>query len=454
MPDNDDATGPWALRAACIIAACIIATVLGILPFATTSLPVVPPFLPICATTVCIVEGLTAYFLAIKFRASGEVFLGALAGAYGFVVVTAFLQLLIFPGVFTAAGLLGAGPQSAVWMWVIWHTGYPLLALLALLTRQLPASPRGRRVGIALMLGGPAAAAFFTCLAIAGGGVLPQLLQNISYHGVGQRSAGVLVLVTNITALAACIRLTRLRELVSLWLAVALLASLGDSVLGIAADSRYSAGWYVGRYMAVVSSSVVLCAIIFEFSRLYGKLVDANRNLASRALHDGLTGAFNRGYLIEQFPREVGRAVRSKSPLCLMMIDVDHFKSYNDIHGHQAGDDCLIGVVGAITSSLRRPTDFVARYGGEEFAVVLPGTGREGAMQVIAAMRGAVQGLTLPATARGGPVTVSVGLACFDPAEDLFAPEELIRRADLALYQAKQNGRDAVFEFAAAPVAL
>jgi len=254
-------------------------------------------------------------------------------------------------------------------------------------------------------------------------------------------------MAANIVALAACIRITRLRDLLSLWLAVALLASLGDAVLVLGAGARYSLGWYGGRILSVVSSSVVLCVLIFEFSRLYGRLVKANRSLASRALHDGLTGAFNRGYFVEQFPREIGRAIRDKTPLSLLMIDVDHFKSYNDIHGHQTGDACLIGITGAIKDILRRPTDFLARYGGEEFAVVLPGTGREGAAQLIAALRGAVRNLNLPQAASGGPVTISLGVATFHPGTDTFAPEELIRRADIALYQAKHSGRDAVREF-------
>jgi len=430
----------------------LIAAVLAILPFGSVSLPVIVPFIPIFATTVFLVEGLTAYFLAIQFRASGETFLGALAGAYGFVMVTAILQLLIFPGVFSKTGLLGAGPQSAIWVWVIWHTGYPVFAGLALLTRLLPATPRFRHAGLALMLGGPATAALFAYLAIAGGGVLPPLIHGASYQALRHSPAASVVLAANILALGACIRLTRLRDLLSLWLAVALLASLGDAVLVLGAGARYSLGWYGGRILSVVSSSVVLCVLIFEFSRLYGQLVKANRSLVSRALHDGLTGAFNRGYFVEQFPREIGRAIREKTPLSLVMIDVDHFKSYNDIHGHQTGDECLIGITGAIRDILRRPTDFLARYGGEEFAVVLPGTGREGAAQLIAALRRAVRNLKLPPAASGGPVTISLGVATFDPGTDSFAAEELIRRADIALYQAKHSGRDTAREFEPARV--
>jgi diguanylate cyclase (GGDEF)-like protein len=450
--DEHAETGPSSFWAASIVAACIIAAVLVILPFGSTSLPVIPPFVPMANTTVCIVEGLTAYFLAIQFRASGEAFLGALAGAYGFVMVTAVLQLLIFPGVFTKTGLLGAGPQSAIWLWVMWHAGFPALAGLAMATRLLPDSSRLRRAGVALMLGGPAAAVLFGYLSIAGGGVLPPLIHGASYQALRHSPAAALVLASNVVALVACIRLTGLRSLLSLWLAVTLLANLGDAVLVIIASARYSLGWYSARTLSVLSSSVLLCVMISEFARLHERLASANRSLAARALHDGLTGAFNRGYFSELLPREISRAIRGKAPLSLLMIDVDHFKLYNDIHGHQTGDACLIGIVGGIMDVLRRPTDFVVRYGGEEFAVVLPGTGRDGAAQMIAEIRCAVRRLELPAAASGGPVTISLGVATFDPRLDLIAPEELIRRADLALYTAKRSGRDAVCEFEAASV--
>jgi len=453
-PEEQHAIGVGAAWFAGIGAAFIVAAVLIILPFAAMALPVIDPFIPMFATTVCLVEGLTSYFLAIQFRATGDIFLGALAGTYCFTIVLAVLQLLIFPGVFAQTGLLGAGPQSAIWVWVIWHIGYPVFATLALLTRLLPQKPRFRHAGLVLMLGAPAIAALLGYFAIAGGGLLPPLIHDVSYMAIRRSPAGPILLVANFIALAACIRITRLRDRLSLWLAIALLASLGDVVLAFAAGARYTLGWYGGRILSVVSASTVLCVLIFEFSRLYGQLVKANHSLTNRALCDGLTGAFNRSYFAEQFPREIGRSIRYKTPLSLLMIDVDHFKSYNDIHGHQAGDECLIGIVGAIKNILRRPTDFLARYGGEEFVVVLPGTGRDGAAQLIAALRRAVRSLNLPPAASGGAVTVSLGVATFDPLSDSFAPEELIRRADLALYQAKRGGRDTAREFEATPVVV
>jgi diguanylate cyclase (GGDEF)-like protein len=302
-----------------------------------------------------------------------------------------------------------------------------------------------------LMIGGPVMALLLADLAINGGGVLPALIHGTSYTALRESPAGAAVIGANVAALAACIGLTRLRDLLSLWVAVALLASLGDSVLVLAAASRYSLGWYTGRLLSVIYSSVVLCVLIQEFTRLYARLVKANTVLAERALHDGLTGAFNRFYLAEQIPRELRRASRDKKPLSLLMIDVDHFKSFNDAHGHQAGDECLAGIAGAIATILRRPGDFFARYGGEEFAAVLPGTHLRDAMRIADGLREAVKARGFRRDHAGdATVTISIGIATFDPATGPLTPEALIHRADQALYHAKHEGRDRAKFFEAA----
>ncbi len=437
----------WPRRVAGLVAGLIVLVTAALLPVSQRPIAEIQPFLPMYATTEFLISGLTAYFLAIQFRSSREPFLGALAGAYGFVAVVATIQALIFPGAFSANGLLGAGPQSAAWMWMVWHTGYPLFILAALCVQvarlRNGGAARLNRISMLLMLGGPLAALCLAWGLVGGSGMLPQLIADNSYHGASNTLAAPVVLAANLVALLACLRVTRLRDLLSLWVAVALLTSLCDAVLMLTAQARYALGWYGGQVLSVVSSSIVLCVLIFEFDRLYGRLLSSNAGLAQRVMYDALTGAYNRGYFIEQFPREVRRAVRERTPLSLLMVDVDHFKAYNDDRGHQMGDQCLIAIVGAIRKVTRRPADFIARYGGEEFAIVLPGTDSTGAVQIAEAVRGEIFELSL---LRGeinlGLVTASLGIATFDPEVDEFEADELIRRADQALYQAKRTGRD------------
>jgi diguanylate cyclase (GGDEF)-like protein len=127
------------------------------------------------------------------------------------------------------------------------------------------------------------------------------------------------------------------------------------------------------------------------------------------------------------------------------MLDLDHFKSLNDIYGHQYGDDCLIQVVRALQASAQRSADLVARYGGEEFAIILPDTDRDGALRIAESMRAAVVSLGLPH--EGSPthpaVTISAGVTTFHPPADASAAH-IIRAADRALYDAKHLGRNRV----------
>jgi diguanylate cyclase (GGDEF)-like protein len=428
--------------------AVLVVTATGLmLPFSARPFPILTPFLTIFATTVCLVESLTAYFLAFQFRSSRDPFLAGLSGAYGFTAVIVFFQILVFPGQFSLTGLLGAGPQSAIWIWVFWHGGFPVFVTFALLLRSHRLT-RGQehllpRIGAALMAAGPLTAAGLAYLAIAGKHFLPPIITG-QYYGVLTHSLIAPALeALAIMAIGVCLWTTRLRDLLTLWIAVALVTGLADIVLAMTAASRYSLGWYGGRVLSVISSSIVLCVLIFEFSKLYDQLIKINRGLSERAIRDGLTGAFNRGYFIEQFPREMRRAARDRATLSLLMIDVDHFKAYNDLRGHQMGDQCLIAVVGALRATVRRPADFIARYGGEEFAVVLPGTNAAGAARLAQAIREAVRGRALSADDKTGAlVTVSAGIATFDARYDAFTGEELVRRADVALYQAKAGGRD------------
>jgi len=172
------------------------------------------------------------------------------------------------------------------------------------------------------------------------------------------------------------------------------------------------------------------------------KLIEVNRNLALLALNDALTGLANRRQFDVFIEAEMGRARRSQTSLALLMIDVDHFKAFNDHYGHLAGDECLRKVGAIITDNIKRPGDLAARYGGEEFAVVLPGTDYVGAFLVAEKVRLAVH---LAGIAHGespeGLLTVSLGVCAYDPASQA-RPDDLIGAADKALYVAKTSGRN------------
>jgi diguanylate cyclase (GGDEF)-like protein len=173
------------------------------------------------------------------------------------------------------------------------------------------------------------------------------------------------------------------------------------------------------------------------------QLEDANRKLAILSTTDGLTGLANRRHFDEVLRSAAARAAPDGQPLAVIMLDVDHFKKFNDHYGHQAGDACLSRVAQALAAATRHG-DLAARYGGEEFSFVLPETGADEACRIGEQLRQSVAGLGLAhAATAAGQVTISVGIA-FHAGPDACDPDTLMRRADDALYRAKAAGRNCV----------
>ena len=172
---------------------------------------------------------------------------------------------------------------------------------------------------------------------------------------------------------------------------------------------------------------------------LHLKLRDSLRVLA---LHDPLTGLYNRRYLEGALKRELHRAGRSRKPVSLVMIDIDHFKRFNDTFGHDAGDFVLSSVAKIITRNLR-PSDTACRYGGEELAILLPEANLECAVSRAERLRVAFRETSLTHRAQVLPApSASFGVSEYPAHGDNV--EDFIKAADLALYVAKQSGRDQV----------
>jgi len=193
----------------------------------------------------------------------------------------------------------------------------------------------------------------------------------------------------------------------------------------------------------MLAPGAVLGLLVWEVCLLYRRLFEAHASLLQAAVRDGLTGIYNRLYFDAEYPKEFDRAKRTNQPLSLVIVDVDHFKQYNDAFGHLKGDTCLIAVARALADRLQRPADFVARYGGEEFVIVLPDTDLRGASEIAERCRQAVLHLELATPAPAGHVTISAGCATRAPNTTL-APGELASAADAALYKAKSAGRNRI----------
>jgi diguanylate cyclase (GGDEF)-like protein len=174
--------------------------------------------------------------------------------------------------------------------------------------------------------------------------------------------------------------------------------------------------------------------------------IKKQKDLLSRlSTIDGLTQIANRRRFDDILLREWHRCMRSNCYLSLVLMDIDHFKQYNDLYGHQAGDDCLRQVAGALLKGCMRETDLVARYGGEEFVAVLPDTDYAGALVVAERMRNMIAFLDIPhaKSSAAGYVTVSQGLVTMIPRKTM-AIKQFIESADECLYEAKETGRNRV----------
>jgi GGDEF domain-containing protein len=218
-----------------------------------------------------------------------------------------------------------------------------------------------------------------------------------------------------------------------------------------------------------VPLAVALDDMAGQLSAREQELRDTNSQLRELAQVDALTGLANRRAFNERLAAEWKLAIRLRQPIAVLMIDVDHFKMFNDLYGHVQGDTCLRKVAGVLMAGTRaqaenssqaietagvsplrridghsRKADFAARYGGEEFAVLLPGADLEAALQVAERLRHGVESLLIAhARSSWGFVSISIGAASISPAER-GSPQDVTEWADAALYQAKHQGRNRV----------
>ncbi len=177
-----------------------------------------------------------------------------------------------------------------------------------------------------------------------------------------------------------------------------------------------------------------------ELARINITLTEKNEELHTLSITDGLTGIYNRRHVMEVLANEVARAGRYKHALCVMMIDIDHFKKYNDTSGHQAGD-ALLTKLGVMFKESLRNVDYAARYGGDEFIVLLPETESTRALEVADRLRERMAAETAGETDRV-PVSLSIGVAAFPEHGETL--ETIVASADSALYHAKRSGRNRV----------
>lgn len=427
-------------------------------PFAAVALEPFPAFISIYVTALVIFDLITAVLLFGQYRALGSRGLLVLGGAYLFTATATAAYALIFPGLFTPTGLLGSGPQSSSALYILWHAGFPLAVMVyAHIKHHEPPDPqwaeRGRahRGIVATVLVVLLVVGLWTGFATAGHAHLPMFLD-----GHRTTATGKLVLTGIwLLSLAALVTLWRRKphSLLDVWLQVVLCAWLLDLALAALLNTgRYDLGWYMGRIYGLLAAGFLLIVLLSESARHHARLLQvtaaleaANATLWRFSMQDGLTELANRRAFDLHLAEQLALATRHHRPLALVLLDVDHFKAFNDEYGHQLGDECLQAIAKVLRASSKRPSDLAARYGGEEFALILPETDSHGALHIATATLAAVVQLSIPHSrcSTGPHVSISAGIATLHPGETM-TPQCMIETADKALYEAKKTGRNRV----------
>jgi diguanylate cyclase (GGDEF)-like protein len=461
---------------ASLVTALIIVTMFGgatllLLPVAARPLPGMAGFVPAYQTAVFLLYALSFLHLASYVRHTGATALLHIAGGCLFSALILLVQMFSFP-IWGPTQLVGRTPATTTWLWTFWHLG-PMVATVAYLVARRAGGPqpmasiRAADTAVVLTaLGSVLLVGAATAIATLGLPWLPTVVQGDDYRALTHSGVGPAVLIATAASFAALVWRTRCATQVELCLAISLALLAMDDALTLVGGSRLSVGWYAGRAEAALSAVVLLGLFMTEINRRFARISQRAQSLATRqselARHvraqyqentalqrlvrlDGLTALPNRRSLDEALRLEWRRGRRDLLPLTLLMIDIDHFKHYNDQLGYPAGDACLLLLSGLLRDLAGRSGDIGARYGGDEFALLLPGTDLHGGRVIAEMLRTALLHARIPhPAAPSGLLTVSIGVAATIPVGDEAPPDLLVAAAERALDLAKRSGRDRV----------
>jgi diguanylate cyclase (GGDEF)-like protein len=423
------------------------------LPFSRIQMPTIWAFIPIYESWLVLLDLITAVLLFGQYAILRSRALLVLGSGYLFTATVTVMHAVSFPGLFTPAGLLG-GSETTSWLYASWKLGFMgfLLAYALLKDEKPEIRGRMRRARVNIMIAAALvmlAVTVLTMLASFSTRFLPALTTGDVFSQASHRVSAIGWIV-GVSMLWPLWR--RLRSVLDLWVLVAGCVTALEVALSSTVNSgRFDLGWYLGRTYGLAAMSFVLLMLLLENNRLYAKLVDSRAQLRRLSVIDPLTGVANRRALADALDEEWRRAVRGNTTIALLLLDVDRFKSFNDMHGHVTGDRCLRIVADTLAGNVRRAGEMVARYGGEEFAILLPGADLGQASELGQRLLGAVRSLDVVAGASKPHITISVGVASMLPAGEAdpidAGPTRLVEAADRALYAAKAGGRNRVVEY-------
>jgi diguanylate cyclase (GGDEF)-like protein len=409
----------------------LIAGALGLSP--SLSRPVAP--LPgaqgaMIATLICF-NLITSFLLFAQFFSSRSRPLIFLCAAYLYATLMGLPYLFEYAAALPSGATQLGSPIATDWLSIFWSAGFATLTLVYAIAQSKDTTQLGEKDAWQLI--GNALFAVTGVVAVLGLPVVVWRVLPPAPHFIGP-----LLVALCVASLLTTATLSRGRTVLHLWLLVALVALLLDVTMTTGFPTAGTLGWYIAMFYRVLTSTLLLVPLLAE-------LTAVSARMSTLAGLDGLTGLPNRRALDDQIEHFLSDGRRRNDIVAVLMIDIDHFKPFNDTYGHAAGDEALRAVAKVIKRSLGRSNDFVGRYGGEEFVVMLPDTDRDGALVVAERIRAAVSRLPVrfaPALQR---ITVSIGVASVQRSE-IASGAQILGMADRALYNAKGAGRNMVME--------
>jgi diguanylate cyclase (GGDEF)-like protein len=434
------AAGESERRGAFVCAVGFVLAALAVTPYANEPLGASFPLFGMLLAASVMGTAITALLLLLQARALGSMPTAVLGTGFAYAGTSMVVYALIYPGMFgTLPKMVGANIGGNGLLWVAWHAGL-LIAILAFnrLRRFDATDPQVRRTGQRMLLAFGVAYAVVTPAALWLPGIPPPY-EHGHWTPIYTLVESPLIVALALAVIVGAIR-RRHSSVLDLWLAVVALAIILDTYLTVTGTTRFTLGWWASRMEMLLATTAILGVLLSQAARMYASLVERAEILEGEAHTDMLTGMPNRRRFDEEYARSFGSALRRASALAVAVVDIDRFKNYNDAFGHQAGDEALQHIAHAIAESVERSGDFAARYGGEEFVVILEDTLLDGALSVAERIRCAVLDERIPAP-NGGILSVSAGIAAREPGE---SAAELLGRADAALYDAKNAGRNRV----------
>jgi len=430
------------LTAALIVAGMLVGIAAIAQPFAPHALPASPQINAILVTATIVMSFVTAFLIFAQYFVARQLPLALLGTAFLYAAAIGVPYLAGYSDVLSHRGLLD-NAQASTYLWLFWHAGFVLLVLAYAITssRTSPLLNEAEtRDGALWCVFSVVVAVPFLTFVSAARNLLPALGSHGSYALIGTYGLAPILVGLCGAVLIATLAITRGRTILNLWLCVALFASLLDVLLATFGERSYSVGWYISRIHNLLSSAIVLGVFLHELTAF-------SAHHARLAAFDALTGLPNRRTLDQRLAGLVGDRRRRTDAFSVLMIDIDHFKMFNDKYGHATGDEGLRAVAVAIKKCLSRAPDLAARYGGEEFCVVLPDTDRHGALTMGEKIRTAVEKLHVPHASGPIRVTVSIGCVSVNAGKRMSHDvTEILMIADRALYTAKASGRNRVVE--------